>query len=357
MMFAIEQAHIVHEDPASDLRIVARSVFGDEFVEHLEGTTFGTSGLRYRRLGVREQLARLEGGVFVELEVAGSLVGTYVLAGSELHGAGPRTNGLYRGLLTIRPDMRGKGLGRLLVTRTFAWLESMSADSAQAIVSWGCIERANVRSLKLLESMGATAVGSLESLTAYVQWPRERVAVDELDESFAAEIAAGVESTLDDCGLRMPPQATGRYFAVMSDSSIAAGARATLTRVDMATTGGAWDLMYRYMLRFVPAARRRFNPRDFIYLRLSDIVIREGEERLWKDFLATILARHDAHMAMFMLDGRSGARAQLDKAGVFGRITASTQQEVVVMANAWNVSTDTWRKAARKPLGIGPLDI
>ena len=107
----------------------------------------------------------------------------------------------------------------------------------------------------------------------------------------------------------------------------------------------------------VPAARRRFNPRDFTYLRLTDIVIREGEERLWKDFLASILARYGAHMAMFMLDARSRARARLDKAGVFGRITASTRQEVVVLANAWHVTTDAWRKAARKPLGIGPLDL
>lgn len=356
-MIAIEEPLVIYEDGASDLRIIARGAFSNAFVAHLEDTTFGTSGLRYRRLGVREQLARLQDSVFVELELASSLVGTYVLAGSPLQGAKPDTRGLYRGLLTVRRDMRGKGLGRLLVTRTFEWLESVSRDAAQPVISWGCIERANVRSLQLLESLGATSVGSLESLTAYVQWPRDRLPVDELDESASAEIAAAVETTFDDCGLRIPSRPTGRYYAVTSNGSIAAGARATLTRIDMATTGGAWDWLYRYLLRFVPAARRRFDPGNFTYLRLTDIVIRDGEEAVWKDFLATLLARHGAHMAMFMLDPRSSAQARLGRAGVFGRLTASTRQEVVVLANSWNDTTDALQTASTKPLGIGPLDI
>jgi GNAT superfamily N-acetyltransferase len=356
-MFGIEDSRILHEDSARNLRVIARDVYSDAFVAHLEDTTFGTAGLRYRRLGVREQLDRVQDGVFIELEQGGSLVGTYVLVGSRLHGAGADTTGLYRGLLSIRPDMRGKGLGRLLVTGTFDWLASLSRDSAQALVSWGCIERANTHSLRLLGSLGATAVGSLESLTAYVQWPRNRLAVDELDDSAAAEITDAVQRTLDDCGLRMASTPRGRYFAVTSGNSIVAGARATLTRVDMATTGSAWDSLYRYLLRFVPAARRRFDPSNFTYLRLTDIVIREGEERLWKDFLATILARHDAHMAMFVLDARSTARARLDRAGLFGRLTASTRQEVVVLANAWNLPAKSLDKASTKPLGIGPLDI
>ena len=74
-------------------------------------------------------------------------------------------------------------------------------------------------------------------------------------------------------------------------------------------------------------------------------MIREGSERLWKDLLGTLLARNDAHMAMFMVDPRSRARELLGRAGIFGRLTASTRQEVAVLANAWNAPAGVLREA------------
>jgi GNAT superfamily N-acetyltransferase len=356
-MLTLDEPLVLHEDASAGIRIVAAGDFSDAYVAHIEETLFGTEGLRYRRLGVREQLNRLPRGVFVELHVAGSLTGTYMIAGSGLDGGPAGTAGLYRGLLSVRPEARGAGLGRQLVRHTFNWLESRARDSGRPAVSWGCIERANLRSMRVLESLGARPLGSLESLTTYQQWPREKTAVDELDESSAADIQAALASTFADCGLRLPAGDAGDYFALTSGSTLVAGARATLTRVDMASSGSAWDWIYRYLVRHVPAARRRFDPQNFTYLRLSDIVIREGHEQRWKELLGAIKARHGVHMAMFMLDPRARARQLLERAGVFGRLTASTRQEVVVLANAWNTSPDVLRDAAAKPLGIGPLDL
>ncbi len=355
-MIAFGESTVVHEDPSRGIRIVARREFSDAFLAQLEATTFGTSGLRYRRLGVREQLERLPPGAFLELHVDETLVGTYALASSQLHGAPPETTGLYRGLLSVRPEARESGLGRLLVTRTFDWIGSLSSSSGRPVYSWGCIERDNTRSLELLQSIGATQAGTLETLTAYVHLPRIRASVDVLDESADAALDAALAAAASDCGLRSAASGGGHYFAVRDGDRIDAGARVTLTRVDMATTGSAWDLAHRYLLRFVPPARRRFDPHNFTYLRLSDVVIREGRERLFKDFMSTLLARHDAYMAMFMLDPGSRTRALLEQAGIFGRFTASTRQEVRVLANAWNLPADALHEASAKPVAIGPLD-
>lgn len=355
-MIAFEDGAVLYEDVPVGIRIVARSEFSEAFLAQLEATTFGTSGLKYRRLDVRGQLERLPPGAFLELEVKDALVGTYALAGSHLLGVPTETAGLYRGLLSVRPEARGTGLGRLLVARTFDWIGSLSSSLGRPVYSWGCIERANKRSLRLLESMGARQAGSLETLTAYVHWPRKRTAIEALDDSAHAAIQAALSTATADCGLRTAAPGSGPYFAATSGERIDAGARVSLTRVDMATTGSAWDLAHRYLLRFVPPARRRFDPHNFTYLRLSDVVIREGCERLFKDFLSTLLARHDTYMAMFVLDPHSRTRALLEQAGLFGRFTASTRQEILVLANTWNVPADVLRKASRKPIGIGPLD-
>ena len=107
----------------------------------------------------------------------------------------------------------------------------------------------------------------------------------------------------------------------------------------------------------MPAARRRYDPQNFRYLRLADVVIRPGETSVWRDFLSTLLARHDAHMAMFMLDPESQAYSLLHEAGLLGRFAANTRQHIEVMAQAWNTSPGTIDSIAKQPLAIGPVDI
>jgi GNAT superfamily N-acetyltransferase len=356
-MLTVDEPVVIHEDGADGIRILARPDFSDAFVAHLEAMRFGTSGLCYRRLGVRQQLERLPASVFLELYKGSSMAGTYVISQAPLEASAGAPHGVYRGLLTVHPDARGAGLGRRLIRQTFDWIEARARQTDRPVVSWGCIERDNLRSLRALESMGARRIGVLESLTAYRQWPRETLKIEQLDGRWAEAIEAGLSITYGDCGLRLPATGNGTYMALALGDTVIAGARVSLTRVDMATTGGAWDFLHRYLLRHVPAARRRFDPHNFTYLRLSDVIIREGKERLWKDLLGTLMAMHGVHMAMFMVDPRSRASELLKNAGIFGRLTASTRQEVAVLANAWNAPEGTLHEARSRPLGIGPLDI
>ena len=348
----------LHEDHDRALRIVARLQASPAFIRQLEDTEFGTAGLRYRRLALPEQIARLPNAVFLELEREHKLVGTYAVAARELHTPDGPAKGLYRGLLTLSRDARREGLGRYLVERTFDWLERRSAVGPAPVISWGCIERNNLRSLSLLQTMGASTLGTLQSMLTYRQWPRSRVTVDELGETDTrAVIKSALETSYRDCGLRAADTTTERYLAVTDESGVVAGARATLTRLNMVSSGSRWDFFYAGLMRHVPAARRRFDPRNFTYVRLSDVVVRPGRERLWRDLLPTIMARHDAHMAMFMLDPRSKVYTRLAEAGLFGRFAAATRQEILVLAQAWNAPGDFLARSARQPLAIGPLDI
>jgi GNAT superfamily N-acetyltransferase len=343
----------LHEDPGRDLSIIAKPYCEAGFMALLESTEFGTDGLRYRRLGLDEQLRRLPQAAYVELREKEQLVGTYVLATRKLRLRNEDIVGVYRGLLGLAPEARGRGLGELLVQETFNWLAAQSRG--EALLAWGCVEHNNSRPRKLLESRGARHVGSLHSLLAYRQWPRSRPGVEKLTD--AESIAQALRQTCADCGLQTVDHTTECYFAVTDINGIVAGARAALTHIDMLSSGGVWDFLYDKVLRRVPAARRRYDPHNFRYLRLSEVVIKPGHERIWHDFLGTLLAIHEAPMAMFVLDPRSRTCRGLREAGLFGRFTDSTLQRIDVLANSWNLPADRFALLTEKPLAIGPLDI
>ena len=346
-MFAADMESVIFDDAQAGLRIRARREPRAAVVDLISRLS----------LNVAAQLARLPSPVFLELEHDGRLVGSYTLATATLgSGAGPVT-GVYRGLLGLEPVARGRGFGRTLVTATVDWIDRHARRHANPVVSWGCIEASNRRSLGLLESVGAELLGELEALTVFRQWPKRRIDVERLTASATAAVADGLGETYGDCALRVEPACASDYWAVTDDRGIVAGARATLTRVDMSRTGSAWDAAWRGLLRFVPPARRRFDPGNFRYLRLSDVIVRGDDSAVWRELLPTLLSEYDAYLAMFVLDPVCDARRRLASAGLFGRLTASTRQTIAVMAHTWHLDEPFSAELRRRPLAIGPLDL
>jgi GNAT superfamily N-acetyltransferase len=356
-LFGLKERTVLVDDPQASIRIVADAEADEAALDLLSGLRFGSEGLEYRRLNLREQIVRLPSPAFLSLEYEGRLAGTYALATKRLASASGEVTGIYRGLLGIDPALRSSGLGRQLVATALDWIDATARELAEPVVSWGCIESANRPSLDLLASLGAKRIGRLESLTVFRQWPRRRIDVEHGAAALAGAVADALQNTYADCAIRPAPDNDGDYWAVTGDDGVVAGARATLTRVDMSRTGSFWDTAWQALLRFAPPARRRFDPRNFTYVRLSDVIVREGYERVWLDFLPTLLAAHDAYLAMFLLDPGSAAHARLDRARLFGRLTASTRQRVDVLAHTWSLDDALRNNLGVRPVAIGPLDL
>ena len=348
-------ATIIAEDAERGLTLSAVPELRDEFVTLIEQATFGTSGLRYRRLDVASQIERLPDPTFIEMRRNDELVGTYVLAGSQLSFEGMQIRGVYRALLTVTEQETGNGLGRWMMSNTLDWVGRRAGETGESVMTWGCVEERNEPSLHLLQSLGLEKLGALESMMVYLQWPRPEPRISEVDAELLGAVMEGRDATVKDCGLTQ--QVDTDWLALVVDGEIKVAARAALVRVNMETIGGFWDSAYRHLLRYVPPARLRFNPENFSYVRISDPVVQPDGIGLWADFISGLMARCDTHMAMFVLDPRSRARRLLNHGRVFGRLGRATRQSIHVIANSWNMDADAFARMRAAPLGLGPLDI
>ena len=136
-MLTLPTESVLLSDEDRGLRLVARAEAGEQFRRHLAEVRFGTTGVRYRRLNIEEQLERLSDAVFLELMQDDRLLGTYVLAQRTVHTPAGPAAGIYRGLLTMAEEAQGQGLGRLLAAAALDMLAERSARQDVATLSWG----------------------------------------------------------------------------------------------------------------------------------------------------------------------------------------------------------------------------
>ncbi|MEM9209662.1 MAG: hypothetical protein AAGA61_10460, partial [Pseudomonadota bacterium] len=180
-LLTITRDTAIAEDAERGLTLCAVPALHDEFVQQIEQATFGTSGLRYRRLNVASQIDRLPNPTFIEMRKGEKLVGTYVLAGSNLTFEGTEIQGVYRALQTVTEEESGSGLGRWMTNHTLEWVGQRATEIGNAAMTWGCVEERNEPSLHILQSLGLEPLGSLESMMVYRQWPKKERRIAEVD--------------------------------------------------------------------------------------------------------------------------------------------------------------------------------
>ncbi|MDJ0917427.1 MAG: GNAT family N-acetyltransferase [Woeseiaceae bacterium] len=333
--------------------LVCHESASEAFIAQLASTEFGTSELRYRRLDCEQVASRLDDARFLELTKRGELIGTYMFCPQRLAIGDVELSGTYRGLLTVAPEHRSSGVSRLLVREALAWLRQQA--DGQPHVTFGCIDLGNQRSIRLLQSVGVRQFGELRSMLVYRHLTARSDSVDVVDST--ARITEALQAGYGDCGLRPLHESNGPFYGIADGGTLVAGARAELVRLNLAAPDSYWPRVYGAMIDVFPPGKRRFDPREFRYVRLFDVVARENSAAAWRTLLKDILDRHGAHMAMFVMDPRRETYAELERAGLFGRLSRLTRQNIAVVGNALHPGDTLIKQIIDQPLAIGPPDI
>ncbi len=163
----------------------------------VENVTFGTEGLRYQRRNALEQLKRFNEPVFITAHMLDELVGVYVLDKRQLTMGGESVTGYYRGVLAVAAEWQGMRVGVKMTNAAMDWIDEQAALLSQLVLSYGCIEAENIRSITLLEKQGASIAGVLSQFMMYRQWPRSKTELVEITDS--SEHNTLLDNCLEDC--------------------------------------------------------------------------------------------------------------------------------------------------------------
>lgn len=356
----LERGETINLSPDSGVKtqLTACGGVSDNTVRLIEQTRFGGKGLRYRRLGVRDHVDAMPEVVSLVLTEKGQTVGSYLLNPVCLSTSQQAVRGVYRSTLCVAKDHHGRGLGRLLVSHALNWLDRVAENADSPLVSFGCIERNNRPSMSLLQSAGSRTLGHLETQMVYRQWPRSTFALVKLD-AYTDQRVTEAQRVAVTTGLTFAAPQQREFYAVLDGDTVIAGAHANRCRLDFERIGQPWDFLSQYLFAHVGPARRRFDPRNFSYLKLDGVVVTPGHERVWKDLLSTLLARHDTHMAMFALDPRADYAQRLSRSGILGRVAKATRQQLSIQACCHGAAR-AWPEALLQecltnPLHVGPF--
>ena len=339
----------------------------EDFVGFASELRFGTGAARYRRANLAEQLTRFADPRYVVAREGGAVTGGYAIDFRDASCAGARVPGAYRALLGVSPERRGTGVGRALAARARALIDERAATLGEPVLAWGCIDASNAASLGLVGGAGgATDVGGLASWLLYRQAPRGTLDVRVIDDASSVDVRRGylraLEASLSDCaladvtgvhGASAPDPDGGAVHAVLEGERIVLAARVRPTVLAFDTLGPATDALVRHLVMPFGFARRRFDPRAFRYLSLTDVVVVPDAERLWPRFVSTLLARHGAHHALVVLDPSREAWRRLRKAS--GRRVRVAAPDVRVLARWHGEGGRTL--PADGPAGLHPVDL
>jgi len=323
-----------------------------ELVAFLEGVEFGGQGFCYRRKYLSRALERLDAPTFLSIREDATVRAGYALTDSAASLDGQPVPAVYRGLLAVDPARRRRGLGRRLVEAALAEIEARSAG--QPILSFGLIEAKNTASLQLLQSLGATDVGHLESRLVYRQWPRPSACLAELDPGQVDTFDRKLTEQQGQRGLVVRASARYPAYGLVDGGQLLAAARVGVTTLDLGAGGPLARFLHRQAYGRYRTLGKRYNRRAFRYLTIHDPLVGHHADA-WPGFLEGLLAHHDAHMALFTLDARSDVAGRLGAAGLFGRFAAATRQDLVLVASGWNLDRDWTNRIRSAPVTGGPV--
>ena len=329
----------------------------------IEHTVFGSDGLRYKRLNVDAQLQRFNDPTYFQALLYGELVGSYVLDRRSLLIRNEAVTGYYRGVLAVATQMQGRGIGKRLTETAGRWLQETAGDTP--LLSYGCIDQSNKRSLHVLKSTGALPGPSLSMYMMYRQWPRARCELVTEDVVSVQACTALADEVYADCQIRDISDSNLPLLVLEDANGVAIAARIADNAFQITAMGTMARWGTRFLVSPFAPARKRFDPDQFRYLSLSNVLIRPGCESLLSDFVSTILARYHCHFAAVFVDPNSRLFQQIQKANRITSFMHSKKGSIQVVTRLLNKNEDLQEPLkevfsdstqANHPIHLWPID-
>lgn len=297
-------------------------VASDRWLDYVAGAWFGGQGARYQRRSVREQIARFEDPRFVTLSYAGRMVGSYVIDQQALQLNTTRLTGFYRGLLSVDDAFRSRRLGAQMVDASLSWVEQRASASPHAALTYGCVDADNERSLALLRSRGMQTFATLSHKLVYRQFKRRALPDDALQYALSDAATSALTGQYGGQYLQSRYPERGDWISYGASAESVIACRYAGTELNLEPMPGIAGFVTEKLMGLLPAARRRFDPRRFRYVSLTDILWQPGCEQRWSELIEHLMVVHDCHFVALTLNPEHAPHGAMLDSGVLGRDAA-----------------------------------
>jgi len=349
-------AETLWTDPDSGRRILRSKAPSPETIAMLDATVWGSRSSRYRILGVEEKLRRLRDPSFFTLHEADQEISVIVLDFCRKSVLGRECGAYHFVMAATAPERRNEGLAATL-------LDAVKTHAIETVVRPGLgfalVEATTEFSLRLSDRIGH-AIEATVPLTFFTRFgPRDDPAVQQAAPEDAVQIVEELQSAYADHELADFPASvrTEEYFLLWDGGRIVAGAQAELLRWSVVEIPGIVGWLLLKVVPRIPFLRRLIDLNDLRIVRLSNLLVRAGEERAFTRLAEALLARRASRIGLIMLDVRSPVLDRIRSHMWMGLLSRATRGAVKIRIDVVGMDAEMIAALSSRPLLVSAADV
>jgi hypothetical protein len=322
----------------------------------LERAVWGTTGPRYVTHDQGKLLDRIAEPRFFSLMEGGELVAVSAHARKTVRLCDNTYDAFFSIAIAVEAAKIGQGYGALLHEHS---CHHLFRELGERSLIYAYVEVDNERSLRMCKKAGYVSIGSYNSIICSRLRPKDDARVDRLESIESKTLVQLLNDQYADHALLDFEQsvAADDYYVLKQAGRIVAGVQADRLHWTIKHLPGLSGMMLMKVLPCFPFLRRRFDARDYHFLRLGNVYARMGYEAEVFTLIEALLARQGVYTAMVVMDERSPAYQRIAQAGRFGIMGTGATVAAHVVASFNDVSEEEIEEIQRRPLHISAMDI
>ncbi len=338
------------------LRITVSRQAGEETVNLLKGTIYGTSGPKYQHTGQEKKAHEIVRPLFFEAWAGATLAGTYCLSERVVRTPAGMVTGFYGRYLSVDPYYGGKGYGRLLKREAVAFVEQ---TTPQPHVFYSYIEEANGRSMHISAREGFSDIGTLEAILFSRPYPSVSPQVSRLSADRYDTMRQLLESAYQPYTLvQFDRLFYGQNFFVLEEGGeLIAGVQANPVRWRIVDMPGISGKLIMHLVPHLPVMGRLINPDQYQFAALEAIYVKPGHEKALLQLLEGVLIGFGFTSALLMADVQVPVARWLKSSGRLGIMNALKKNIYTkVMAKATGLAIGDLKAFPEQPIYTSAFD-
>lgn len=337
--------------------ITVQNKAGFSTVNLLKRTQWGTAETVYQHQHTEQNIDRVPGPLFFNLQKEQTLIGTCCFSKRNTAVHGERYDVWYARYFSIETGKQGNIFGNMMMKHIRSYFEKQIQYPA---VFYAYVDAANIRSSKLVQHTGFKTIRNFETLTFSRLYPKTNKNVSLILQQDKDTMRVLLETAYQDHVFAHFDTAffDENYFVFKKDNVIVAGIRLHMAHWIIRSLGGWAGTVLIKLLPHLPVLSRLFNPDAFRFAAFDGIYSKAGYETEFFALMESVCARVDRSIGIMWLDADSALYKRLKHAGDWGIINKLKKNiPAHIVASFKNISQETQEKITACPAYISAVDI